>query len=371
MTETLRPPATRLAVGMDYRPAVLTSSGIGRSVRELARAMAQRDEIDLHLFAHSWSRAHRADVTPPGAQLHRLPIPGRGLPWLSRLRLTTPALCGGVPVFHWTDYVHPPVRDERVVLTLHDVAFAADRAFHGDQSDELHERSRLAAARADVIVTPTRATAAAAARAFQLEEDRIEVVPFGADHVPPADTSEPPLEGPYILSLGTIEPRKNHLRLIRAWRGLPAPRPALVLVGRPGWDCDEVLATIQEEQRRGELRWFDTLPDAEVFRWLRHARLLAYPSLLEGFGFPPLEALSVRTPVVAGDNAALRETLGDAAQFCDPTDEDSITDALATVLGDRDHRSTLLDRGARRVADFTWSASAAGYARAYAAAARS
>lgn len=366
MALTVQPRATRLSIGMDYRPAVLTSSGIGRSVRELARALARREEVDLHLFAHSWGRARRTDAPPSGARLHRLPIPGRGLPWLSRMRLHTPTLCGRVPLFHWTDYVHPPVGDGRVVLTLHDVAFAEDTSFHGEQTDELWERSRRAAARADVVVTPTRATADAAARALDLHPERITVVPFGADHVPDDVHDEPPLDDPYILSIGTIEPRKNHLRLVRAWKTLPAPRPVLVLIGRSGWSCGETAAVIEEERQRGGLIWFEGLPDTDMFRWLRHAQLLAYPSLLEGFGFPPLEALALRTPVVAGDNGALRETLGDAAQFCDPTDEESIAQALQAVLRDRTLRATLQARGTRQIADFTWEASAAGYARVYA-----
>lgn len=355
-------------VGLDYRPALLTSSGIGRAVRELSRALAEHQDVELRLFGHSWAPARRCEL-PPEAILHRWPIPGRSLPMLAGLGLDAPALCGKPTVFHWTDYIHPPVRRGAVVLTLHDLAFAEDETFHGEISSELLERTSAAAERADVIVTPTRATRQAAIERLGLDEARVRVVPFGADHTPAELAETPPLSRPYLLSLGTIEPRKNHLRLLRAWDLLPEPRPLLVLIGRRGWQCTNIVAAIEDGTRSGNILWFEAMPDADAFGYLRHAAALVYPSLLEGFGFPPLEAMSMGTPVVAGDNPALRETLGDAARYCDPLDTRSIAQTIDEVLHNQALRGTLRERGLAQARRFSWRACADGYADAYAAAA--
>ena len=253
-----------------------------------------------------------------------------------------------------------------MVLTLHDVAFAEDASFHGPQTEELLERTRRAAARADVVVTPSRASADAATARLGVPRERLAVVPFGADHVPRRVTGDRPRPEKYVVSVGTIEPRKNHLGLLRAWQTLPSPRPRLVLIGRRGWQCEDAVEAIEAAAAQGDVTWLESLPDHEVFRWVRHASALAYPSLLEGFGFPPLEALALGTPVVAGDDPALHETLADAARFCDPRDPASIADALADVLHDHDLTATLKERGTVRASQLTWDACAAGYAEVYA-----
>jgi glycosyltransferase involved in cell wall biosynthesis len=355
-----------LRVGLDYRPALLTSVGIGRSVRELSRALAEQPGLDVRLFGHSLARARQAADVPTGATLHRLPIPGRSMATLARLGVDAARLAGGVQLFHWTDYIHPPVRGARTVLTLHDVAFAEGNSFHGKaQTQMLMAGCRKAVAQADLIVTPTKATAAAARRHLDIATERLRVVPFGADHVPDHVGSHPLSGRPYILTLGTIEPRKNHLRLLQAWRRLPEPRPTLVILGKPGWECDGIVAAIEEAVQTGEAVWQRMATDNQVFRFLAHALLLAYPSRLEGFGFPPLEAAGLGTPVLAGDTPALREVLDDAACFCDPEDTDAIHAGLARLLVDRSLRDALPERGRQRALQFTWHRCARGHADLY------
>ena len=362
------PQGAPLRIGLDYRPALLTSVGIGRSVRELSRALTAEAGLDVRLFGHSLARARHAAEVPAGATLHRLPIPGRSMPTLARLGVDAGRLSGGVQLFHWTDYIHPPVRGARTVLTLHDIAFAEDLSFHGKaQTQMLMTGCRKAVGQADLIVTPTEATAAAARRHLGIENDRLRVVPFGSDHVPDRDhLGGHPLSGrPYILTLGTIEPRKNHLRLLDAWRQLPEPRPMLVILGKPGWECEGIVAAIEAAVRTGQAVWQQTATDSQVFRYLAHALLLAYPSRLEGFGFPPLEAAALGTPVLAGDTPALREVLDDAAWFCDPEDQDAVHAGLARLLVDRSLRDQLVERGRQRARQFTWRNSARGHADVY------
>ena len=170
---------------------------------------------------------------------------------------------------------------------------------------------------------------------------------------------------PYLVALGTIEPRKNHLRILGAWQRLKEPRPSLVVIGRPGWECTEAVAALKEEERRGDLIWLRGANDQLTFRYMAHARAVLYPSLLEGFGFPPLEAMSLGVPVLAGDTPALREVLDDGAVFCDPSNTDAMAERLDELLSDRQRRYLLIRTGRRRAAAFTWDRTAKGYASAY------
>jgi glycosyltransferase involved in cell wall biosynthesis len=354
--------ASPIRVGIDYRPALLTGAGIGRSVRELSRALAASTEVELHLFGHSFGRARRSDPIPPGTHLHRLPIPGRSLPTLSRFGLEASRLCGRVSIFHWTDYIHPPVGKARTVLTVHDLAFAENPAFHGPQSDWLLSRCKVAATQASHIVCPTQATADDVATHLDFDPARTTVIPFGSDHVP-SQPGPVPITEPYVLAVGTIEPRKNHRRLLAAWRSLPAPRPKLVVLGRRGWECDDIVADLERGVRDDGVIWHEGVDDATVYAYMAHARALVYPSQLEGFGFPPLEAMALGTPVLAGDTPALREVLGDAARFCDPMDEEDLATALGEMLAD--DASERRTRGRDHAAGYTWRASAEAHAALY------
>lgn len=362
-----------LRVALDFRPALLTPSGIGRATRELALALAELPDLEVHLYGHGLARAvdRRA---PQRARLHRWPIPGRSLPLLRALGLGADRLCGRPDVFHWTDYVQPPVSKAKPVLTVHDVAFAADPSLHGTrQSRVLQQRTQAAVRKAVRVIVPTAATAQGLQQHLEVDAGKVVVVPFGADHVPDRARLRAlpsPLGGEdYVLAVGTIEPRKNHLRLLRAWRELPPPRPRLVVAGRPGWLCDETLDALATTAKEGT-RWLPDLDDEALWTWMAHARALAYPSLLEGFGFPPLEAMALGVPVLAGDTAALREVLGEAALFRAPTNIDALRDGLEVLLGDSTTRQRLVEQGLARAAGFTWSACARAHAAVYVEAAR-
>ncbi|MEE9162272.1 MAG: glycosyltransferase family 1 protein, partial [Candidatus Neomarinimicrobiota bacterium] len=319
----------------------------------------------LHLFGHSLARARpRAPDSP--ARLHRLPIPGRSLGLLTRAGLGADRLSGSPSLFHWTDYVHPPVSRAATVLSLYDVSFAEDPSFHGpSQARVLAERTRRAASSSRLVIVPTMATRRAAAQHFGIAESVLRTVPLGVDHLP-RDPGPDPLAGrPFVVTLGTIEPRKNHARMLEAWSQLSSPRPLLVVIGRPGWECTAAVEALRAGQRRGDLRWLRGADDQRAFRYLAHARAALYPSLLEGFGFPPLEAMSLGVPVLAGDTPALREVLEDCALFCDPTDVTSIAGCMGQLLEDQVCRSELIRAGRQRASCFTWARAAAGYVAAY------
>jgi alpha-1,3-rhamnosyl/mannosyltransferase len=214
------------------------------------------------------------------------------------------------------------------------------------------------------IAVPTAATRDQAIELLQLPAAKFRVIPFGADHLPP-DMAGAPRRESHALCLGTIEPRKNHVRLIAAWRLLPAPRPPLIVAGRRGWECIETVAALRQAEAEGLLQWIPDAGDERIAELLRDARLLVYPSQLEGFGFPPLEAMARGIPVVAGDTPALAEVLDDAAVLCDPRDVSAIAAGVARVWHDAQLRTRLRERGEARAARYRWDACAAAHAELY------
>jgi alpha-1,3-rhamnosyl/mannosyltransferase len=350
-------------IALDYRPALLSHAGIGRAVRELARALTGERDLEVHLFAHSFARPIRPIAAPPGSLLHRSRLPGRTLPLLARLGFGADRLAGGAQVFHWTDYVHPTVRSARVIATVHDLAFVHDKTWHGANTAVLQQRTEHAARAAAVVVTPSAATAADLRRVAP--QARIEVIPFGCDHLTPATYPHPLRGEDYALCLGTIEPRKNHRALLAAWRKLPAPRPRLLIVGRRGWEDEAIVAELAEAVRDGTAQWWADAEDETVSALLAHARLLVYPSLWEGFGFPPLEAMARGVPVVAHDCAPLRELTEGAATLCDARSPDALAAAITRTLRDRTLVDKLVAAGRARAACFRWSDCARAHAALY------
>jgi glycosyltransferase involved in cell wall biosynthesis len=364
-----------MKVALDYRPALFSRSGIARSVRELCRALSlHQPDISLHLFGHAL-RGVRFGEAPDKASLHRSRLPGRSLPLLSSLGLDAARLSGGSRLFHWTDYVYPPVgEDTLVVQTVHDLAFLSDTRFHGQvQSRILATRFAKALSRADCILCPSESTASDLRRHFP-DHAPIHVIPFGVDHVAryEADaalgraTASERLgsEAPYLLCLGTLEPRKNQVSLIQAWERLPSPRTPLILVGAKGWETENLERGLQ--QSRQGLAWTGEISDADLFDLMAGARALLYPSSLEGFGFPPMEALELGVPPLVGDCSALREHLGGAALYVDGRDPLALGRAIQRIAIDEDLRSGILKNWQPRRTSLTWKISAQRHAQVYA-----
>ena len=350
----------RIVVGIDYRPALLSGAGIGRATRELAKALARRDDVDLRLFGHSFARARVRCEAPRGARLCRLPIPGRSLPMLGKIGLSADRLCGNPAAFHETDYVALPIAKAARVRTIHDLAFFRDASWHGMDSFALRKRTREFANEADVIVTPSRATADDVRRVLPAAPDPL-VIPFGADHAKPMSGAR---RDDVVLCVGTIEPRKNHRALLAAIRSL-RKKPRLVVIGRRGWECDAIVADLESARREGWCEWREDADDDAMFSAMGEATLLAFPSSWEGFGFPPLEAMATGLPVLAHDCEPMRELTDGAALLCDATQADALAATLERMLGDAAMRAGMSRRGLVRASAFRWDDCAAAHAKVY------
>ena len=314
-------------------------------------------------------------VRAPNLEDRRIPLPSR---WFDRLalRLDVPRLEWMVrfDVVFGPNFVPPPTRSRRVVLTVHDLAFArfpetapqATRRWLGRLEDSLQRASEVIVVSEQTRRDLLESFPGPAARLT----DRLTVVPLGVDtgffRPSPPEAIETvrrryAIEGPYILSLAGIEPRKNLPALIRAFASLSEDlRPALVIAGPvapwnpEGWDqVSPVLDALPRSIREGVILT-GYVAEAEKVALLSGAEALVYPSLYEGFGLPVLEAMACGTPVLTSNVSALPETAGDAALLVDPHDTEAIAGGIARLLTDPELRERLRIAGTARAAAFSW-----------------
>ncbi len=324
--------------------------------------------IDLVGVA-AWHRNAPPEPFVPSVPVRHLPLPRRAL-YESWHRFRRPAVTrttGPVDVVHATGLAMPP-RDAPIVWTLHDLAFLREPGHftpHGLRF--FHAALDLALTDADVVVCSSEATAADARRAG-FDEARLRVVPLGADQRR-ADEARAAtvrarhgLARPYVLHVGTAEPRKNLPVLLDAFLALGRSDVDLVLVGPEGWgeNVGTRLAAAGDRVRRLGFVTSDDLAGLYA-----GAAVFCYPSVWEGFGLPVLEALVQGAPVVTSAGTAMAEVAGDAALLVEPTDVGALRDALATILDDAVVRDRLRDAGPRQASSFTWERTAAAVAQAY------
>lgn len=370
-----------LRVLLDATAIPVDRGGVGRYVDELVPALVDLG-VSLVVAAQERDAARFAGLAP-GAEVVTAP-PGAvrrpvrmaweqvGLPRLAR-RV-------GADVLHSPHYTSPRWSPVPVVITLHDATFFSHPDLHSMVKRRFFQAAiRGAVRRASALVVPSAATGAEVRRFVGGDERAFHVAFHGVDtatfhRVDEAEAARVAtalgLEGTsYVGFLGTLEPRKNVPALVRGWvsavEHLPDP-PALVLAGGPGWDRDVDPAVAQVPAHLQVVR-AGYLPIEDLPGFLGGARVLAYPSLGEGFGLPVLEAMACGAVVLTTRELSLPEVGGDAVAYCG-TEAASIGAALSELLDDAPRRAALSAAAATRAASFTWAASAARHIEAYRAA---
>jgi len=351
-----------MKVAYDVSPLLRAETGVGRYARELGASL-ERHGIQLVRYAVAFGGS-----AEPGVRQWRVPARVIQQAWKMAGRPRLEALVGDVDVVHATNFVLPALRDTPGVVTVHDLSFLRDDVFPGGQ--RLRSFVPWSLSRAARVLVPTHAIAEEVAARFGVSHDAIDVTHegvaplfFGATPLSDGALEELRIPGPFILTLGTIEPRKNLARLFAAWDSARSALPgwSLVVAGPQGWG-----PSLPETPGVIRTGWVakETLPGL-----LAAADVFCYPSLYEGFGLPPLEAMATGTAVIAGRYSAADEVLGDAALLVDPTDVVALREALVEVASNDSVRRDLGFRGRARALRFTWEATARATAEAYARAA--
>jgi glycosyltransferase involved in cell wall biosynthesis len=310
-----------------------------------------------------------AGVDPPTVgRAVVLPLP-RPVLYEAWLRLGWPRLppLGGAQLVHAPSVAVPPRSGVPLVVTVHDAAPERFPEAFPARGRRFHRQGLAAAARrADQVLTVSAAAAEEIATFSTIPPDRIRVVHNGID--PPALSPERRraiLEGwgladrPYVLWVGSLEPRKGVDTLVAAMARLrsrraagPAAHPQLVLAGYPGWLSDDLLAPHDRAVLGSELRQLGSVGEAELWSLYGGAAVFAFPSRHEGFGLPVLEAMSQGTAVVASDIPAIREIAGGGARLVAAGDVDAWADAIEDLLGDEGQRHRLGAAGRVHAAGF-------------------
>lgn len=268
-------------------------------------------------------------------------------------------------------YHEPNILPQRyagpTVITLHDLScFDHPETHPAERVEIMHRELPPAIERVDHIIVISEATRRAVAQRFGVPDSRMTVTLLAAhpNFAPrPAASLQAALAkldlqpGGYLLSVGTLEPRKNLTTLFQAYSALPdslRQRYPLAVVGMPGWHTDQLMSSARQLVERGELRFLGYVDDAVLPLLYAGAAAFAYPSRYEGFGLPPLEAMASGVPVLVSDVTSLPEVVGDAGVRVGPDDVDAMRDGLRRLLEDRDYAAQLAQQGLARAQGFSW-----------------
>jgi len=363
-------------IGIDARLSNYRVGGISTYTRMLIGAL-EKIEND-HTFTVFQSRRAKHTMTsalteqfvaqklwtPPHHRLER---------WLLSLELSTTDL----DVLHSPDFIPPQWGARRMVITVHDLTFLRYPEHKDLEGSRYYTRQiNWAVKRADHILSVSNATKRDLIDMLDVPEDKITVQPHGVH------TREyPMLQGTglgnrmvndwlndgafpqeFILHVGTIEPRKNIPALLDAYMELRArwaEAPPLLLVGQRGWLYEDIVQQIETLRKDGApILWRDDVSNDQLSLIYNRAAVLVMPSLYEGFGLPPLEAMAAGTPVIVSNTSSLPEVVGDAGLLIDPEDPGTITAALERALTDQTWREAARRKGLAQAAKFSWENSA-------------
>jgi glycosyltransferase involved in cell wall biosynthesis len=344
----------RLAGNESYAINLIESLAQIDSVNRYTLYVTKREAVDR--FSDRWPN-FSVRLTLPHTPLVRIP-----------LTLSVELRRNPVDVLH-VQFTAPPFPPCPVVVSIHDLSFEhLPLTFKRRSRMQLRLTVRESARTAARILTLSENVRQDIIDTYGIAPERVTTIPIAAPaHFRPVTDDEEiqrvrhtyDIAGDYILSVGSIQPRKNLTRLVAAYARLRRERaegklPKLVIVGKPAWLYDETLRAIQESGIGDLTVLTGYVPAADLPALYSGAVCFVYPSYFEGFGLPPLEAMQCGAPVIAGNRTSLPEVLGDAGLLVDPFDEAAIASAIARLIDDSDLRAELRVKGLQRARGFDW-----------------
>lgn len=355
-----------MRICIDIQAAVSQRAGIGRYTKTLVERLGEfagQDEVDLFFFDF---RRAGLPFAAPGTRLRPWRwLPGRYVQQAWK-RLHWPPfnwLAGRADLYHFPNFTIPPLTAGRSVVTIHDMSFVRNPEF-----TEARNLRYLTAVipdtvrRASAILTDSQFSADEIHDLLKVPRDRLFAVPLGVDprcRRPPVEQTAQVLrrlglERPYLLTVGTVEPRKNLPLLIEAFERLRGYEGDLVIAGMPGWKTEPIFARMRASPCAARIRYLRYVADEDLPALYAGADVFALTSHYEGFGLPPLEAMACGTPVVSSAGGSLPEVLGDTAIIVREGSPDAWADALAGLLGDSQRRAAMAAAGPRHAARYDW-----------------
>jgi glycosyltransferase involved in cell wall biosynthesis len=360
-----------MRIAIDARLLYYRRAGIGQYTLRLLQALTQEASQERFLLLHDW-RQRRHLLEAPNLSHVRVYTPSHHR-W-EGVTLPVELLTLRLDLLHSPDLVLPLRRSYAGVITVHDLAFLRFPHWVTPQAERYYGRVRQAACSAERIIAVSECTRRDLLDLLGVPESKVAVIheaagpnfrPLGL-----ALDGRREVKGRHLapqrfaLFVGTIEPRKNLPGLLRAFRQMLDrypdldPHPRLIIAGEQGWLSESVFGLVHELRLGQEVAFIGPVSADEVVWLYNAARFFVFPSLYEGFGLPPLEAMACGTPVIASNAGAVPEVVGPAGRLLDPQDVDGWAEAMAMLWSDQAQRDELRARGLERAAQFSWKGAA-------------
>jgi len=359
-----------MRIGLDGYPLCEPLTGVGHYTFELARALARNFPSDQFELIAPFDFDSSVSTQLKHEQIPNLGLVSLGVKsvrgrWWS-FYLPRYLKRASLDLFHGTNYELPLWNRRRTVLTVHDLSSLLYPELHRRRlARRMRLRLPLAAKLAKAVITPTEAVKREVCARLKVKPAKVTAIHEAPREsfspAPPNDSARVRqrfgIEDDFLLFVGTLEPRKNLLTLLRAFAQILKEtnlRPQLVVAGGEGWLMDETFALMCDEGLRERLCLTGYLHDEDLRALFSSCRAFIYPSLYEGFGLPPLEAMACGAPVIASRVPALQETLGESALLVDPLDANALANTIVALLQDGTRRDEVIENGQARIKAFSW-----------------
>jgi len=359
-------------IALDGIPLIVSKTGVGHYTFELARSLAHLDtNAQVQLLAPSNLNAMELDGNlPSNLRAETIPVGEFTKHWWS---IGLPVYLRGqsFDLFHGTNYEVPLWSPCPTVITIHDLSLLLHP---GQQEKRRESRARrrlpLMSRIATAVIVPTEAIKREVCDTLNISCEKVFVVAEAARTSFKHDESlglevksRFGINKRFVLAVGTVEPRKNYSVLIKAFERVLVENPDLniqvVIAGAEGWQSGDVRLQIEQSSSRERIVLTGYLTDEYLRALYSTCSVFVYPSTYEGFGLPPLEAMSCGAPVIASAIPAIAEVTGQAARLVPPTNENDLARAIAEVVTNEDLRQELIDAGVSRAGEFSWERTAA------------
>ena len=353
---------------IDAQPLLEPLAGIGRYAKSLLTAFSERElEDEFYLFYGASMRPWRVELpefSNPAFNSRIIRFPGKVYRLLTeKLKILPPSsFIGRCGLYHGLNY-YVPAGDYPKIVNIYDMSFRLyPRYFTPDRLKDIGRKASLSAVRADKIITGSMSAKEDIVELLKVPAEKVRVIPNGVEkkfRVLSRQEREEfrrklGLPEKFILFVGTVEPRKNLTALVRAYHRLGLRDTRLVIAGGRGWLYDELFEELRRLNMGDRVVFTGYIPDEDLPGIYSCASVFAYPSVYEGFGFPPLEAMACGVPVITGDRSSLPEIVGDAGICVDPENVEALAGAVSGVLNDSRLSREMSARGIERAAGYTW-----------------
>jgi len=356
-----------MRVCIDIQAGITQRAGVGRYTKMLAEHLgASAAGDDLCLFYFDFKR--KGIPFPVANASHQVArwVPGRVVQRVWRTIRWPPFdwFAGKADVYHFPNFVLPPLRKGKTVVTIHDASFVRFPNFAEQRNRRyLQARIRDTVDRADAIITDARCGAEEVQGLFGAKPEKVFPIYPGIPETMARPDPESvagvrrklALSKPDLHFFGTREPRNNIAFLVEIFEHLRGFDGELVIAGMPGWNYEPILERLRTSPRTADIRYIRYVDDNDLPALYAGAELFLFPSLYEGFGFPPLEAMACGTPVISSTGGSLPEVLGKGAVLIPKFDADHWAEMALAVMSGVDLRRSLVAEGRQQASKYTWS----------------